>query len=587
MSKCNNCREVQHCECQVKDLATKCIMYEGSYLENLGIDRYTNLTDVLKIIDLHIKELKETEQASNISTVINVGEGAEIFKTIDSLKRIQLKTLSEGGDIINVIEGDEEITIEADENVIRQLISEVAPKNITFSYSPESVVASETDDRTLTFRDIVAGEGIGINRTPTSIEVYSEVQVPNITSNTLQVTTEGETVRVEVMEDGVPKIFVNSLYTGSVSNGTESNPYKTLNQAIQAYIGSGSSTQPELQGTQIIVKRGSYTTPSSMMVKDLHLIIRDGAIVSDNFTTGITFDFDSLPSDVSKFNILIECEGSGVFRYSRQIMKNHGYNQGVSDNTWVGRNLTLKDVSLRPNNNNSFTLFQSGNSETWTHNNNQAPLTIRGGEIRGNSNIRIFDFINTKDTVIKGTSIRFNDPNSPINNDKHLGVFSGVYVRFEDCHFHGFEANTNGIFRLVKTEEMSPDIQRKIEFKNCIFEGRATRFFVVSSNAPELIIQRASSFYQEFGKLIHSESGLPVTQTTIVESYFTSPKGDVDLTRGNTQSVTNYFSGKITESLIKSGSILTDSDHPEGTPYIFTNGDSSDKNTWRRTVVFA
>lgn len=59
MAKCN-CEENFDCSCQVKDLGTRCIIYDGAYLPNLNVVTNTNLTDILKKLDLIVAELRGT-----------------------------------------------------------------------------------------------------------------------------------------------------------------------------------------------------------------------------------------------------------------------------------------------------------------------------------------------------------------------------------------------------------------------------------------------------------------------------------------------------------------------------------------------
>lgn len=56
MAKCN-CEDNLECSCQVKDLGTRCIIYDGTYLPNLNIQSNTNLRDILVKLDFIIGQL--------------------------------------------------------------------------------------------------------------------------------------------------------------------------------------------------------------------------------------------------------------------------------------------------------------------------------------------------------------------------------------------------------------------------------------------------------------------------------------------------------------------------------------------------
>lgn len=52
-----NCNDNVDCGCQVKDLGTKCVIYDGDNLVNLGVNKNTNLKDVLIKLDTIIGQL--------------------------------------------------------------------------------------------------------------------------------------------------------------------------------------------------------------------------------------------------------------------------------------------------------------------------------------------------------------------------------------------------------------------------------------------------------------------------------------------------------------------------------------------------
>lgn len=53
-----DCEDNFDCGCQVKDLGTKCVIYDGTFLPNLNISPNTSLRDILVKIDTIIGELK-------------------------------------------------------------------------------------------------------------------------------------------------------------------------------------------------------------------------------------------------------------------------------------------------------------------------------------------------------------------------------------------------------------------------------------------------------------------------------------------------------------------------------------------------
>lgn len=587
---CKNCNEKPSCDCVVKDLATKCIIYESTYLEALNIQRYTNLTDIIKTIDRVIKDLQNSSQPTPIVSVVNVGDGEGVFKTTDALRRLNFKSIVSDSPYIVTSSTEDTINLDFSEALLIDLITTMQPKSLNVEFSNNSVVQyfNETStEKTLKFKDVIAGQNTTVTYNSDNIQVSA--RYPNITSSTLGIVQNGDNLTIDALDDGTPKIYVNSAYQGGNSNGTEARPFTSLTQAYGVYIGSGTIIAPQRLGTKIIVKKGNYLLPPTLLAKDIHIHLEDGAILYNTLIsdTEYYFDFDSLPPEVSDFKVRVTGSGDCQFRYSRGVVKNSGYNQGVSNNTWLGRQFITEGVFYVRNATVNAVVFDLGEDSTPKHNNNLSTLSMNNCTINGASSATTFRFGNSKDIVISNSRINFSSADSnPFNI--YPCIFSGIYVRFENCHFKGYQAHTNGMF-YIKKGYTEASVENKLEFIGCIFEGNSPNVFTFEDETerPTLIIQRATSVFQTYGKLIKNLGTGKITTTQIVESYFTCPLGDADLTRGNTVSVINYFSGKLVESLIKSPNILTTTTQQEGTPYIYTNNNSTDVSTWKRTVVFS
>lgn len=557
MEKCK-CEEIKTCECEVKDLGSNCVIYKGEYLPNMRVSNNTNLTEVFKIIDENVKRLSEQEVIiPSIINAINLGSGAKVFKEIDNLRRLQFKTLVPKTDIVSITEGNSDIQIGINLDVLDSEIN----RNI----KP------------------LIGEG-NIDVIEEDTQILLRVPQVNVVSDTLSIDSTYESISINLIDNGVKKFYVDGLYQGATSLGTEAKPFKTVQQAIDAYIGNGDYISPQYmqEKAMIIIRKGRLLLlPENMLVNGLHIYLENSAEVLTTVSNEYLFDFDTLPSSAPKFNIVIEGENENTcyFRIRRPICINTGYGEGSSDNSYIGRNITFKNIIINTHNNvviNKPVFASRENYFQDNHNNSSSQFYFEDTNIQSISSNIIFKILNSNSLVFKRGSIRFNRGEDPSKTSPTM-IYSGRYFRFEGTHFKGYSTSTRGIISLE-----AKDANSKMEFLDCIFEGNAPCFFKYDNSVEmtRMSIQNAKSTFQNFGKLF--DSPVKITTVDIINSYFTCSEGDIDLTKDNTTSVTNYFNGVLKESLVKSSNILTE---PVGMPYIHTAG-SNDKSTWKRTVVF-
>lgn len=557
MEKCK-CEEIKTCECEVIDLGSNCVIYRGEYLPNIRVSNNTNLTEVFRVIDENVKRLSEQEViVPSIVNAINLGSGAKVFKEIDNLKRLQFKTLVPKTSIVDITEGNNDIQIGINLAVLDSEIN----RNIKPLIGEGNIEVIEEDTQIL-------------------------LQVPqvNVISDTLSVSSTDESISINLIDSGVKKFYVDGLYQGTSSVGTEAKPFKTVQQAIDAYVGNGNYISPQYmqEKAMIVIRKGSLLLlPENMLVNGLHLYLENRAEVLTTVSNEYLFNFDTLPSSVPKFNIVIEGENENTsfFRVSRPVCMNTGYGEGSSDNSYIGRNLTFKNITINTYRNNVINKPVFASKEDYfqnNHNNLSSQFYFEDTNIQSISDNIIFKILNSRDIVYRRGSVRFNRQQDP-SKITPVMIYSGRYFRFENTHLIGFNTSTRGIMYLE-----AKDSDSKIEFLDCLFEGDASCFFKydTSIEMTRMTIQNAKSTFQYFGKLF--DSPIKVTTVDIINSYFTSPEGDIDLTKNNTTSVINYFNGILKESLVKSPNVLTE---PVGMPYIHTV-DLNDKNTWKRTVVF-
>lgn len=588
-TNCEDCNKELDCSCEVKDLGTKCVVYDGTYLENLEVRSGNSVTEILGKLDKIVKQIEEDISEGGDTTqavvdFINVGVGAGIFKEVDLLKRVHLKTLSSSDQYIEIAEQDNDIIFSLNLDNVKDLIDSMQRViNLEGGNLVKSFSADE-DFVNISFKTLLAGNDIIIEETTNSLKINSTLRV---ISDTLQVEKTGSTIKVNVLDDGVKKFYVNNLYEGEIEDGSETKPFKTLSSAVYAYIGTGNFVTPQYleQKAKIIVKQGyDYHFTGELLVNGLDIELQKGVILHLNNGTSAIIDYDKLQETVGKFKVSIYSAvkyGARVYLQS-PFVKNTGFNYGSSDDSYSGRSFETSNIEYIKPSANYLAFDMKNESNINYHNNRDSQYKIERCRFYLTTSSKFINITSSTDIVIKESEfiMGISAPNLPSTTIIPI-YFSGNYIRFEGCRFVPYHNGSEGVFKLKNNSNGG-----KVEIFNCVFEGQAPKFFKFENEVEQarLDIQNCNSFFQDYTKLI--ESNPTNKTTTIINSYFKCKKGDVDLTAGNTISVSNYFEGRLVESLIKSPTILEPTGQfAEGTPYIYTNNDSSDKTTWRRLNI--
>lgn len=587
------CQQEKDCSCEVKDLGTRCIIYDGELLPNLNVETHTDLTTILEKIDYQFSQ----EANPVYVNVLNIGSGEGVFKQLDILGRVQLKTIISEDNLITINGLSEEIGIGVDRGELSNIIQQEASTN--FVYSPQSVIESyDSSSNTLSFKNFVAGSNIQIQNIGQDITISAtsgSTGVTTIESETLSVQPITGGYKIDTVRDYIRRIYVNNTYTGGNSNGTISRPYSSIQQAFTAYIGTGTNLNPQFAGDGTIthVQRTGveYSLPDNLLIKDLNLFLESGvrAVNSVPSSSSAIINFNDAVTD--KFQITIQGEDpkTTTIQVRRPFIINGGYGAGSSDNSFIGNHVRVEGIRLTKGGVNTLNIgFINGQVGSPTgatgdaipnHNNGQAPFEFVNVDFYGNTSTQMLNLTNSNNVTFKDCKFYFSTASETSTTPNFSVFFSGVYTRFDNCHFVCRNVFTSGSFQFKNN-----GTQGQVDFINPTFEGNVSNLFVFPNDAQKIkvMVRGAIPVFQNFTKVVSSTS--QVTTVTMMNNIFTSPKGDVDLTKGNTISVSNYFNDKLTESLIKSPNILTTAQQPEGTVYMYTGG-STDPLNWKRLNV--
>lgn len=145
------------------------------------------------------------------------------------------------------------------------------------------------------------GTGESVYKDSTVVPDNTQFNLKKISSNTLAVTTsvDGNTINIEQPDSGIPMFIVNSSYIGIEELGTQTKPFKDIQQALIAYVGSGTNVNPENDGVQIQVQKGiGYNFTGNFVYKNLNVKF-DGSTVNLNpALSNYSLDYDSI-GDIS------------------------------------------------------------------------------------------------------------------------------------------------------------------------------------------------------------------------------------------------------------------------------------------------
>lgn len=597
---CGGCEDKKPCDCEVKDLGTKCVIYDGEGLEYLNLETNTDTTTVFDFIDDAFVEMKEyVDGQTTGANAVNIGDGEYVYAGKDLLNRLQFKGIV-GGDNITVTPTADSIVISSDVDLSGLVKStddyiKVTETGGTYSLSFSYNLFSSNDNYIQVY-PTPSGVSFGLNVSEIQNLIPDIPDIPDteIESSTLLVSKVGDTFTIEVPSDGIKRFYVDNQYQGGNSDGSEAKPFTNITQAVNAYIGTGDNINPQFasQNAKIVVRRSgtTYTLPSSLLVNNLWLELEDGVSTRTGISnTEYLIDYTQIPSSYTgRFPITIVGAGrTGSSINVRKPFLSHD-GRGIDNNQRI---LELRGLRLGVNNANMTQPTIKVDSQATSDQIVGVRLFVIDCDIWNNTyQSKLLSFKGLGLGSFNNSEIRFktSDPETEGDTQTISMEVSGGSVDINNCRLKAYREFVNGAIRVG---ESTTENRGRIIMKNCIFEGDTPIWFTTEGGSPEdytvVEISNADYYYDAFGgKLVHTTDSIPSENFLITNSFFKCKLGDADLTKGGTMSVTNYFESVLREDLLRSNTILTtdNSSFKYGTPYLYTV-DINDKTTWERRVV--
>ena len=145
---CNDCPD-EPCTCPIKDLSTDCLILAED-LSCSGVLGGTNFTEALKQFDQFVCD--STSQLGGSTTLISVGNGAEVYKGIDGLGRREIKSITSTDNSVVITETTDTINLSTNQNnFARQLLIDIndLPQDYTEEDICDYILALPDSERTI------------------------------------------------------------------------------------------------------------------------------------------------------------------------------------------------------------------------------------------------------------------------------------------------------------------------------------------------------------------------------------------------------------------------------------------------------
>lgn len=518
-NKCFPCAD----ECKVR-ISTDCATVPVE-LPNIGSDADESLTTVLELIDEFLAQTPPTPEIS----ITNVGTGQELFKGQSSLGNYEFRTISAGSGAITVEQAGDNIVLDIN-------IPELPTRTYTASNS---------------------GTGAGIYKDSTITSSNTQFNFKGLVSDTLTITQETNSVRIEqpAMSD-IPRFVVNSAYTGTEETGSLSKPFKTIQGALNAFVGTGSALNPQFAGAEIVIQKGvGYTFIGNFNYNSVSIILDEGTNVLSNPSIGnYLCDLDTM-ADAS-INLNITLKDFSTLALLKSGFKNAGTTASTSNYTLAKTiNITGRGQLVQGLNNissNLYTIFESNFTATDTFNNDSV------GQI-----------------IVKDISVSSNTQsvykvggNSRLSlNNVSIAVYGFAGLPTSTLFFNQIGGNVSAYacsVSIMPNIEITPNIifsisktgivPSNLTISNTRMQGRVGTLFHNNSALQPTVLATGIRTELFLCVSIAKSPSVLWTGCNLFDNVFTSGSLDntqVDLTSGNTISSSNHIGGRLVEVLVR------------------------------------
>ena len=439
--------------------------------------------------------------------------------------------------------------------------------------------------------------GTGESILKTEIENINDITISakKLDSTSLEITTSVDTNTINInlpLASEIPSIVINSAYTGLIETGSYAKPFKDIPQALIYFVGGGTNLAPQRSAFRVVIQKGiGYTFTGHFEYNGLNLILEEGVqIISNPTGQDWLIDLDKY-GDVT-FDITINRKENSSVTPTKS-----GYrNRGTTINTpgiagayksinFIGQgstSLTIESFTLPAvrtifdsNSSNAVGYFNRGDIPTFTIKDGtfftpNSRFIISGG----NSIIKMSNV-----EIVSGTG-----NTSEVNqNTKFIEFIGNTSVEMNDCKINTFFNISTRFNNLITLNNSA-----SLFIAGSRFIGSIGGFLNILSNSVSTEMYNNLSLSYGLTNFINSAIAINniVFDNNIISLGTIS--SNIDLTKGNTRSVTNTVQGSKIESLVKrtarTGGAGTADDLPIGAAFINTDNNNLNTAFHRRDI---
>jgi hypothetical protein len=385
-------------------------------------------------------------------------------------------------------------------------------------------------------------------------------------------------------EGSLLKPFTDTRIYNSSGVLTTTIPNTAIQNALNAYIGTGTALNPQKEGQEIIVQGNNYIFDGNFNASNLRLKI-SASIFTTTSDYLLNMDDSTRVKNVS--NTIIIFDNGSIFIAGKGLL-----NSGTStqtENYTTSRILTIQGNGVIRNNqafdNNTTYLLNS--DPNGTHNgtlgcNNDGSLCIvvkEKTEVSSKNNGIVK--LGGKSKVEFNNAIAYSSSNiNTIDVTSKVFVQNGGLFRF----FNSLIGLSGGIRNVGFEFNPTATFDSDLIMRNTEFLGQVKTWFNKTTTFPQKIdiINSTSSYFGGITLFNSVNMWLVNFRNNVLEQIgidFTN----IDFTQGNTVSSTNTIGNNVIESLVKYPSRVL-ATIPIGSAFINTNGNDIDTNTHFRDI---
>lgn len=408
-----------------------------------------------------------------------------------------------------------------------------------------------------TYNAANVGTGVSVYKDTTTVGSTNTFNFKKSVSNTIMITEDGDDVRYEIIDGGVNQFIVNSDYIGNEELGTVTKPFKNLQNAVIAYIGTGTNIVPQYSGYTIKVLKDVNVFTGSLAI--LNLTVDTDVYIQSNPSTGnylLDVDADAtLPIGMTPFAIndlvRITLKGSGGFLCRKRGVKNRGTQQ--SSNLSRGKQIviscTFQSTLEATDINRTLIECNKENTAGYFNDINVANIVLSGNISISTKNSNIITCgLNSGVYLNNGVLLQFSDNINPFDTTIQPIVITGgnlnvIESTIQSYLNNGIGGSVNAIDNYITISDSgNVTVQNSIfngYCKNLIVNDDATQSSVILVNNSSL----SMSVYEEVLKSI----SVVWTNLKLINNYINGNIDSVQIVL--TPNTTNIINSQIVETL--------------------------------------